>query len=135
MGRLALGDVRQQRRLLISTPGFQSRLHSPSRLVGLLTERGALLRRQLGYPRQELAADLSIPPAEVFDLDGLEVGRGDGARDGSQRLVAQTSRLAHATLLRAISKRITAAAAATFSDSTPERTGTVMSFRSARDRP
>src|SRR5437660_3866724 len=132
---LGLRDVGELRRLLLGTPGLQGRLHSSARLVGLLSQGGALLRRQRGNSRQELAADLSLAPAEVFDLDGLEVGLGGGARNGSEGLFAQAPRLAHVALLRAISNMITAAAAATFSDSTPELTGMVTSSRSARDRP
>src|SRR5207249_1440764 len=70
---LGLRDVGELRRLLLSTPGLQGRFPNAARLVGLLAQGGALLRCQLGDTRQELAADLSLAPAEVFDLDGLEV--------------------------------------------------------------
>src|SRR5579864_208755 len=131
---LCLGDVRQPRRLELGAACGQAGLDGPLGLVGRLAQRGSLGGLQLADARQE-TADLAALAAEVFDLDGLELGFGLGPAEGRQGALGQRGRIAHVASLRLISNRIRAAAAATLSDSTPSARGTVTSLRSLRDSP
>src|SRR5207245_1169906 len=103
-------------------------------LVGGLAEARLLCGQKLRDVRQQ-PADLAILPAEVFLVDAREIVFARGAPDRRERLCGQRGRIGHATLRRLISNRINAAAAATFSDSTPSVSGTVTSMRSLRERP
>src|SRR6266849_865740 len=132
--RLRLGDVRQSRLIELVTLGRQRSLDDALGLVGRLAESSALLRRQLADVRQQ-AADAPVLAAEVVDLDRRQLVLGLRARDGCQRLSSELLRITHAARLRLISKRISAAAAATFRDSTPWLSCTVTSLRSDRERP
>src|SRR6266851_4222023 len=120
--RLRFGDLGQPRFLELVPLGRQRRLDRALGLVGRLAESSALLRRQLADVRQQ-AADAPVLAAEVVDLDRC------------QPLLRELLWIAHAALLRLISKRMSAAAAATFRDSTPSFSCTVTSLRSRRDSP
>src|SRR5436189_94573 len=120
---------------IVTGYAWQRCLDRPLRLVGLLAERGALRWIELRDARQQLAADLAVAAAQVLDLDGLQLAVVACLRDRGECAVAKFCGVAHPAFLRAISNRITAAAAATFNDSTPPPTGIVTSFRSARERP
>src|SRR5207249_6059534 len=132
---LGFADVREARGLVLRASQRQRGFDRPLRLVGLLAERGALRWIELRDARQQLAADLALAAAEVLDLDRFQLGVVACRCDRSESVVAKLCGFAHAAFLRAISNRMTAAAAATFSDSTPRPTGIVTSFRSPRERP
>src|SRR5260221_13492639 len=105
------------------------------RLIGLLPNRRPLGWIELRDSRQQLAADLAVAAPEVLDLDRFQLGAVVCLRDCGESAVAKLRGFAHADFLRAISNRITAAAAATFSDSTPRPNGIVTSFMSPRESP
>src|SRR3989442_80051 len=109
--------------------GRQRRLDDAFGLVGRLAQGCALLRRQLADLRQQ-AADAAVLAAEVVDLDRRELALRLRACDRRQRLLRELLWIAHGASLRLISKRIRAAAAATFRDSTPWLRFTVTSLRS-----
>src|SRR6266478_1028434 len=132
--RLRLGDVGQPRLLELVTLGRQRCLDDALGLVGRLAESCALLRRQLADVGEQ-AADAPVLAAEVIDLDRSQLVLGLRARDGCQRLLRELLRIAHTARLRLISKRMSAAAAATFRESTPSLSCTVTSLRSDRERP
>src|SRR5205814_870988 len=84
----------------------------------------------------DLGSELDLVPKgfeHSFDL-AAHLGQ-DVDVATAQRLAGEGRRVDHAANLRRISKRIRAAAAATFKDSMPSVSGTVTSARSGRDRP
>src|SRR5713101_916747 len=97
-------------------------------------EFDALRLRQLAYARQE-HADAAVLAAEVVHLDRRELGLGPCLRDRRDGLLHELLWVGHPAFLRRTSNRSSAAAAATFSDSTPAASGTVTVFKSPRDRP
>src|SRR5712692_11222814 len=110
-------------------------LDRPLRLVGFLAKRCPLRWIELRDSRQQLAAVLAVAAPEVLDLDRLQLGVVVCLRDRCESAVAKLRGFAHAAFLRAISNMITAAAAATFSDSTPRPSGIVTSLMYPRERP
>src|SRR5260370_34459266 len=132
--RLRFGDVGQPRVFELMSFGGQRRLDDALGLVGSLAGSRALVRGQLADVRQQ-AADAPVLPAKVVDLERRQPALLDCACDGRQRLLRELVRIAHAVSLRRISKRISAAAAATFKDSTPWLSCMVTSFRSDRETP
>src|SRR5579859_5852069 len=132
--RLGLGDLGQARGLELLPAGGERRLDRALRVVGGLPEGGALSGLEPADARQQ-PADVPALAAQVLDRDGLQLVGGLGLRDGSEGLAGQRGGVAQATSLRRISNRISAAAAATLSDSTPSLRWTVTSFRSERESP
>src|SRR6266851_7407440 len=128
-------DVGKARGPLVGAPRRKRGLDRPLRLIGLLAKRRPLRRIELRDARKQLAADLAVAATEILDLDRFQLGVVVCLRDRCESAVAKLRGFAHAAFLRAISKRITAAAAATFSDSTPRLSGIVTSFMSPRERP
>src|SRR6266851_7372196 len=116
--RLRLGYVGEACGLEHLLARGQPRFDRVLRLVGGLAEFCPLGRLQLSDAGQN-AADAPALAAQVLQRDRLELGLGLCFRDGRQRFAAQPGRIAHAANLRLTSKRMSAAAAATFSDSTP----------------
>src|SRR5258708_4044024 len=97
--------------------------------VGRRAEPSPLRRPELAYARQQ-AAELPARAPEIRHLDRLELGRGLRLGNGRERLTAERGWIAHAASLRLISKRMTAAAAATLNASTPSKRGTRTSLTS-----
>src|SRR5207237_8006344 len=132
--RLGLGEVGHTRGVELRAPGSQRGLDVALGFVGGLAERRLLLRRKLTDGRRQ-AAVVAALAAEILGFDPLEIGGRLGLADRGQRLAGQRFGIAHAANLRRISNRISAAAAATFSDSTPSVRGPVTTLRSLPARP
>src|SRR5579864_3904756 len=116
--RLRLGDVREARALELFAARCESRFDRTLGVVRGLPEGGALGGFEVGYAGQQLA-DVPTFAAVVLDRDRLELLGGLRFCNRGKRHCGERGGIAHAASLLRISKRISAAAAATLSDSTP----------------
>src|SRR5438445_644576 len=132
--RLGLSKIGETRCFELGAHGRERSLNRSLGLVDRLAQRRLLFGAQLADAFEELADAPSLAP-EVLDLDPLELLLGLRLADRGQGLAGQRGRVTHAVRLLRISNRISAAAAATLSDSTPSVSGTVTSFKSWRESP